>query len=173
MISPQPLAGTWMGLPEGASDPGSPQVCTWHVLDESTCVYEQQTEMGLMIAWFQYWRVEDGILRFPLSKTTRAMFKRGAQFVRIQLEDSCLMMNNYRFHRVDALPVPDRYDVFPGTRPDENGSAVPHSFRSRVSEHVPEPPNGECVGSEQAATRSRSDSADDDQPQPESKGSSR
>jgi hypothetical protein len=162
-----------MGLPKRFRDPGSPQECLWHVLDDSTCVYEQQTGMGLMISWFQYWRLEDGILRFPLSKTTRAMFKGGAQFVPIEWEDSHLTMNHYRFHRVDDVPVPDRYDVFPGTRPNENGTPVPHSFRSRVLDHLPEPPNGEWPSSEQVATRSQSDSEDDDQPQPESKGRSR
>ncbi len=173
MTSPRSLVGTWVGRPKGSSDPGSPQECTWHVVDDSTCVYEQQTGMGLMISWFQYWRIEDGILRFPLSKTTRSMFKGGAQFVAIELENSHLMMNGYRFHRVSDLPVPDRHDVFPGTRPDENGTPVPHSFTSRVMEHLPEPPNGEQAGSERAATRSQSKSGDDDQAQPGAEGRSR
>lgn len=70
------------------------------------------------------------------------MFKEGAEYVPIVLEATHLTMNGYRFDRVDALPVPDRFDVFPGTRPDENGSPIPHSFRSMILDHLPEPPKG-------------------------------
>jgi hypothetical protein len=103
--------------------------------------------MGLMISWFQYWLHEGGILRFPLSKTTRSMFQKGAEYVPIALEASHLTMNGYRFNRVGELPMPDRFDVFPGTRPGVDGSPIPHFLRSKVLEHLPEPPNGEqCVG---------------------------
>ena len=77
------LIGTWVSLPKGASIPATPPECIWHVLDHRTCVYERQTDMGLLISWYQYWLHEDGILRFPLSETTRAMFKGGAEYVPI------------------------------------------------------------------------------------------
>ena len=143
MTSAASLIGTWVSVPKGAIDPSSPPECIWHVLDDSTCVYEQQTDMGVMISWFQYWRHEEGILRYPLSKTTRSMFKGGAEYLPITSEDTHLTMNGYRFNRVGELPIPDRFDVFPGTRPDANGSPVPHSFRGKIREHLLEPPNGE------------------------------
>jgi hypothetical protein len=143
MISATSLIGTWVGLPKGSTVPTSPPECIWHVVDDSTCVYEQQTEMGLMTSWFQYWLHEDGILRYPLSKTTRSMFKAGAEYVPIVFEASHLTMNGYRFNRVGELPIPDRFDVFPGTRPGADGSPIPHFLRSKVLENLPEPPNGE------------------------------
>jgi hypothetical protein len=147
MTSATSLIGTWIGLPKGSRIPTCPPECIWHVVDDGTCVYEQQTEMGLMISWFQYWLHEGGILRFPLSKTTRSMFQKGAEYVPIALEASHLTMNGYRFNRVGELPMPDRFDLFPGTRPGVDGSPIPHFLRSKVLEHLPEPPNGEqCVG---------------------------
>gem|GEM_PF-7066220 len=95
--------------------------------------------MGMMIAWFQYWPHEDGILRYPLGKTARSLWA-AAEYVPIALEASHLTMHEYRFDRVAKLPIPDRFDVFPGTRPDENGSPIPHSFRTKVQEYLPEPP---------------------------------
>jgi hypothetical protein len=173
MTSATSLIGTWVGLPKGSSVPTSPPECIWHVVDDSTCVYEQQTQMGLMISWFQYWLHEDGILRYPLSKTTRSMFKGGAEYVPIVLEATHLTMNGYRFNRVGVLPIPDRYDVFPGTRPDEIGSPIPHSFRSKVLEHMSEPPNGEQAGAGQPATRPESKPEGDENLNPESEGRSR
>ena len=143
-MTPGPsLIGTWVGLPKDSCIPASPPECRWHVVDDCTCVYEQQTEMGLMISWFQYWLHEEGILRYPLSKTTRAMFKSGAEYVPLALEDTHLTMNGYRFIRVAEMNLPERVDIFPGTRPDENGTPIPHFFRGSVCEHLPAPPKGE------------------------------
>ena len=146
MTAAPSLIGTWVSLPKGASFPATPPECIWHVLDHRTCVYESQTDMGLLISWYQYWLHEDGILRFPLSETTRAMFKAGAEYVPIVVEATHLTMNGYRFNRVAELPIPDRLDVFPGTRPDENGSPIPHSFRCKLQDHLPGPPKGQEGG---------------------------
>jgi hypothetical protein len=140
MTSAPSMIGTWVSLPKGAGIPSSPPECIWHVVDDSTCVYEQQTEMGLMISWFQYWCHEEGILRYPLSKATRPMFK-SAEYVPILVADTHLIMNGYRFNRVDPLPIPERYDVLPGTRPDENGIRIPIRIRSKVRDHLSEPPH--------------------------------
>lgn len=137
------LIGTWVSTPKGSSIPASPPECIWHVVDHNTCVYEQQTERGLLISWFQYWLHEEGILRYPLTKTTRAMFKSGAEYVPIALEASQLSMNGYRFNRVAGLPLPEFFDVFPGTLPDKNGTPIPHFLRSSVCDHLLEPPKSE------------------------------
>jgi hypothetical protein len=50
------LIGTWVSIYEDCRIPGNLLKCIWHVLDDTTCVYEQQTEVGFMILWFQYWR---------------------------------------------------------------------------------------------------------------------
>jgi hypothetical protein len=71
------------------------------------------------------------------------MFKAGAEHVPIVLEAAHLTMNGYRFNRVGELTIPDRFDVLPGTRPGADGSPIPHFLRSKVLEHLPEPPNGE------------------------------
>lgn len=137
------LLGTWVSL---LKDPGSSDErpdCIWHVVDEKTCVYEQRTEMGLMVSWFQYWLHADGILRYPLSKTARSMFKGGAVFVPLELEAVHLTMNGYRFARSSGLRVPERFDVFPGTRPDDRGSPIPFCFRGEVLEHLTDPPSDE------------------------------
>jgi hypothetical protein len=144
MASTPSLIGTWAALAKEAGGPSRPPECIWHVIDDSTCVYEQRTEMGLMISWFQYWLHEDGILRYPLTKMTRSMFRKsGAEYVPFELEATHLTMNGYRFDRVGELPIPDRFDIFPGTRPDDNGSPIPHSFRSKVLDHLKEPPIGD------------------------------
>jgi hypothetical protein len=144
MTAAPSLIGTWIGRPKGSSIPSSPPECIWHVVDCSTCVYEQQTEMGLMVSWFQYWLHEEGILRYPLTKTTRSMYRKGgSEYVPIIFEGTHLTMHEYRFDRAGELPIPDRFDIFPGTRPDESGSPIPHSFRSKVLDHLPEPPIGE------------------------------
>jgi hypothetical protein len=83
---------------------------------------------------------KDGILRYPLSKTSRSMFKDGAEFVPVALEDNHLIMNEYEFKLTDNLPIPDRYNVFPGARIDENGVPKLHSFKKEVCEHLEEPP---------------------------------
>jgi hypothetical protein len=70
------------------------------------------------------------------------MFKGGANYVPIALEANHLIVDGYRFNRVAGLPIPDRFDVFPGTRPDENGTPKPYSFKDKVCDHLPEPPNG-------------------------------
>lgn len=175
MTSAPSLIGTWVGLPKGASIPASPPECIWYVVDDSTCVYEQQTEMGPMISWFQYWIHEGGILRYPLSETTRAMFKSGADDVPLELEATHLTMNGYRFNRVSGLPLPDRFDVFPGTRPDESGTPLPHFFRSNLRDHLPEPPKAQInktVG-ELPATAPESKLDEKAKPQSESKLASR
>lgn len=134
------LLGTWVSLLKAhRSSEGRPD-CIWHVIDEKTCVYEQWTGMGLMISWFQYWLQADGILRYPLSKTARSMFKTGAGFVPLEWEATHLTMNGYRFARSSGLTVPERFDVFPGTRPDESGSRIPFSFRGKVLDHLTVPP---------------------------------
>ena len=143
MTSAPLLIGSWVPLAKGTSISASPPECIWHVVDDSTCVYEQQTEMGLMISWFQYWIHEEGILRYPLCENTRAMYKSGAEYVPLALEASYLTMHGCRFDRVSGLPVPDRVDIFPGTRPDENGIPVPHFFRGNLCDPLPEPPKGE------------------------------
>ena len=141
MTTAPSLIGTWVSLPKGASIPATPPECIWHILDHSTCVYEQQTDMGLMVSWFQYWLHENGLLRYPLSEMTRYLFK-GAEYVPIVLEATHLTMNGYRFNRAGELPVPDRFDVLPGRRPVENGSLIPDSFRSKLQGHLPGPPIG-------------------------------
>jgi len=73
------------------------------------------------------------------------MFK-SAEYVPISVADTHLIMNGYRFDRVEILPVPDRFDVLPGTRPDENGIPVPIRIRSKVRDHLSEPPKGEQDG---------------------------
>ena len=137
------LIGTWIGLPNGSSVPASPPDCIWHVLDDGTCVYEQQTEVGLMISWFQYWPHEGGILRYPLSKGVRSLFHGKAQYVPIELADTHLTMNGYRFNRVGVMPIPDRFDVNPGTRPNANGAPIPTFFRNKLQDLLLEPPTGE------------------------------
>lgn len=134
------LIGTWVSLLKDPRSSDDRPDCIWHVIDEKTCVYEQATEMGLMISWFQYWPHVDGIRRYPLSKTARSMFKTGAGFVPLELEAAHLTMNGYRFVRSRGLPVPQRFDVFPGTRPDESGSRVPFCFRGKLLDHLTEPP---------------------------------
>ena len=141
MNSALSLIGTWVAHSMESSDPNSQPECIWHVLDGSTCVYEQQTEMGLMISWFQYWCHEEGILRYPLSKATRPMFE-FAEYVPILVADAHLIMNGYRFDRAESLPVPDPFDVLPGTRPGENGIPIPIRIRSKIRDHLSEPPIG-------------------------------
>lgn len=142
-MDPSLLIGTWVSLPGESNTPSCPPGCIWRVLDESTCVYEQQTDMGIMISWFQYWPQEGGILRYPLCKGTRSIFKGKAEQVQMEWGETHIIMNGYRFVRVDELPPPDRFDVYPGTRPDANGKPIPHSVKSKLQDLLSEPPNGE------------------------------
>ena len=143
MVLSGSLLGTWVSLLTVPGSSDDRPDCIWHVVDEATCVYEQWTEMGLMISWFQYWLHADGILRYPLSNTARSMFKAGAGFVPLELQADHLTMNGYRFSRSSGLTVPERFDVFPGTRPDESGSRIPFSFRGKILHHLTEPPTDE------------------------------
>ena len=99
------------------------------------------------------------------------MFKGGAEYVPIALEDTHLTMNGYKFKRVGELPIPDRFDVFPGTRLDANGSPIPYSFRGKVRQHLPEPPNGEQCVTPQSAKHSEFDSVGGEKNQSQSKPS--
>ena len=103
--------------------------CIWHVIDDRTCVYEQRIDMGVLISWFQYWTTTNGILIYPLSESTRSMFK-VACHVPIALQCESLVANGYRFDRAFNLPIPKRIDLFPGTRPDENGHPIPTSLQA-------------------------------------------
>ena len=136
------LLGSWVS-PSGdhcASD--DVPNCIWHVVDDRTCVYEQRTEMGLLVSWFQYWADAGGILRYPLGESTRSMF-RPAQHVPITVEADHLLVNGHRFERVRGLPIPERCDLMPGTRPDKNGNPTPHTFKSKLQEYLTHPPRGE------------------------------
>lgn len=140
MNADRSLLGTWISLSLDSGSAAAGAECVWHVVDDTTCVYEMRTGSGLMISWFQCWPCEGGILRFPLGKITRQMFKGAAEFVPIAWDESGLTMNGFRFERVEELPVPERNDVYPGLRPGEDGSAVGHSFVSEILDHLPEPP---------------------------------
>ncbi len=136
------LLGSWVSFGENPQASDDVPDCTWHVVDNRTCVYEQRTEMGLSISWFQYWQDADGILRYPLCKTTRSMFKT-AEYVPIQIDSAHLIMNGYRFELVAGLSVPERRDHFPGARPDEDGLPTPHTSKARLQEYLSDPPIGE------------------------------
>ncbi len=116
--------------------------CIWHVIDDRTCIYEIRTDIGIVTSWFQYWPDAEGILRYPLSKTTRSTFKI-AQRVPIELKSGYLVVNGYRFDRAKDLPIPPRIDRFPGTRPDENGHPIPTKFKCELLDYVSEPPKVE------------------------------
>ncbi len=133
------LLGSWVNLPEDRFASNDVSNCVWHVVDERTCVYEQRTEMGIMVSWFQYWAHEGGFFRFPLSNNSRSMFKT-AEYVSVTVGFDHLLMNGCRFDLVRGLAIPERYDLFPGTRPDENGCPAPHTFKAKLQEHLPNPP---------------------------------
>lgn len=131
--------GAWISLPSDENEMSDFGTCTWHVVDHQTCVYEQEVPMGMSVSWFQYWETEEGLLRYPLSKTGRSMFK-VAESVAIKLESDSLLMNGYRFDRTTGLALPDRIDFFPGTRPDENGDPIRCRFKGELLDHLAEPP---------------------------------
>ena len=135
-----PLLGSWASH----SEDHNPFVesCVWHVVDHQTCAYEHHLDTGLLVSWFQYWVVEGGILQFPLSETTRWMFTT-AVCVSITLESGYLLMNGHRLNRVHGLSIPERFDLFPGTRPDENGQHRPYTFKRKLQGHLTDPPKGE------------------------------
>ena len=100
--------------------------------------------MGLLVSWFQYWVKEGGILTYPLSATTRSMCK-AAVYVPITLESGYLLSNGQRLNLVKGLSIPERFDLFPGTRPDENGQPIPFTFKGKLQGYLPDPPKGEQV----------------------------
>jgi hypothetical protein len=67
------------------------------------------------------------------------MFK-VAEHVAIKVEPDHIVMNGYRFNRAVDFPIPDRFDVFPATRPDEKGHPRPFSFKNKLQEYLAEPP---------------------------------
>jgi hypothetical protein len=136
------LLGSWIQTSDEDKSHGGVPSCIWHVIDNRTCVYEIRTDIGIVTSWFQYWPDNEGILQYPLSKTTRSTFKL-AQRIPIELKSEYLVMNGYRFERAKDLPIPPRNDLFPGTRPDENGHPIPTEFKSDLQDYVSDPPRGE------------------------------
>jgi hypothetical protein len=139
METPFPLRGSWKHATEHTSPSGQVLNMFWHFEDERTCVVETETHMGLQISWFQYWRDTKGLLRYPLSKTVRASFKT-AERILIEVCDQGLLINNYQFGPVADVKFPDRYDLFPGTRTNENGDIVPFTFKNSLLEYLRKPP---------------------------------
>jgi hypothetical protein len=133
------LHGSWVSKSADDTLHGYSPNCIFHVIDDRTCVYEQRIDFGIMITWFQYWTSPDGILRYPLSGMGRSLFK-VAESVLITLRSKYLIMNGHRFDRACDLPIPERFDRFPGTRPDENGLPIPTHFKCKLLEYLAEPP---------------------------------
>ncbi len=65
---------------------------------------------------------------------------RHAEYVPVILEPNHLMMNGHQFNRVEGIPIPERFDVLPGTGSDENGISFPQTFRSELQDYLSEPP---------------------------------
>lgn len=135
------LIGSWASESIVASTEDVAQ-CIWHVIDERTCVYEQQTDMGRLVAWFQYWTVTGAILRFPLSSGTRSLFK-AAERIPIEFESNVLIMKGHKFKRTNGLPIPERFDLSPGERRDESGNPIPQNYISALQDYLSEPPTSE------------------------------
>jgi hypothetical protein len=146
MVSTPSLIGTWVFIPNELDAQHGTRECVLHILDNRTCVYEQQTDMGLMVSWFQYWHHEEGILRYPLTNATRPMFD-SAEFIPVTVSDTHLIMNGHRLDRVDGLPIPEPFDILPGTRPNDNGDPIPTKWRSKVRDYLDKPPQGEQAAS--------------------------
>jgi hypothetical protein len=63
-----------------------------------------------------------------------------AVYVPITLGSGYLLMNGHRLNLVNGLSIPERIDLFPGTRPDDSGLPIPHTFKGKLQEHLPDPP---------------------------------
>jgi hypothetical protein len=140
MESTLPLIGSWVVVESGdGSQPESTRRTIWHVLDHQTCVYQQWTDYGWLISWFQYWPVEGGILQYSLSKFGRNLFKT-PKYVPITFQSDHLVSKGHKLIRATNLPIPERYDLHPGRRPDVNGNQIPNDLRFPLQPLLPEPP---------------------------------
>lgn len=133
------LLGTWASHADDPNSTSDSPACVCHFVDDQTYVLLHRGEMGLLITWFQYWPAEGGILSYPLSQGSRVMFKT-AVYAPIIRESDHLLVNGQRFDQVSGIPLPERCDHFPGTRPDEHGRPVPHTFKGKLLDHLSLPP---------------------------------
>jgi len=133
------LLGTWASHADDPNSTSGSPACVCHFVDDQTYVLLHRVEMGQLITWFQYWPAEGGILFYPLSQGARAMFKT-AEYVPIIRKSDHLLVKGHRFDQVSGLPLPERCDHFPGTRPDEHGRPVPHTFKGKLLDPLPFPP---------------------------------
>lgn len=132
------LIGTWVSELFVESSESTP-ACIWHVIDERTYVVDQYSDMGRVITWYQYWLEPEAILRFPLSASTRSMFKAAVRMP-LLVESDCIILDGHRFISAEGFPAPERMDHFPGIRPDENGRSIPCVFKASLQDYFPDPP---------------------------------
>lgn len=119
--------------------PGQPpevRFCVWHFVDDRTCAVEQETELGPLVSWFQYWEEPGAIFRYPLSELTRRMFDGAERYAIRQEEDGSLWIKAHRFELSADLPLPERHDLIPSTRPGKDGQREQCPFKCRLEDYL-------------------------------------
>ncbi len=133
MIDVGRILGSWIHTPGQSDTHKISHKCAWHFIDSNTTVTEVNLDEGLMVSWFQYWPAENGILRYPLGRTTRAFFKI-AEYFPLHIEDETIVINGYMFKPLIGRKIPPRWDFHPGGEKNE------HGFRSPLEPPLDSPP---------------------------------
>ncbi|MEO0415285.1 MAG: hypothetical protein AAF226_10075 [Verrucomicrobiota bacterium] len=111
----------------------------FHFVDDSTFVIESNLEEGLLVNWYQYWMTETGIIRYPLGSSARSLFDGGEEKTIIHNTDH-ILIDGFFMLPLTGRDVPPRCDFLPGSKPDEHGTIVPHTFKSKLGEPLDKPP---------------------------------
>ncbi len=139
MIIEDNLKGSWIYDPDKCPNVKKGPKTVFHFVGNSTYVMEIDLDEGLMVTWFQYWFTDKGIIRYPLSEHTRAMYNQGEEQV-LTVSEGKLIVDGFLMTPLCGRAIPPQCDFIPGSKLDEHGNRVPKTFRSKLLPPIDKPP---------------------------------